>query len=78
MHDSTCGVEHVVSLYRRLQRKGYYWPEMKKDADSLQANCPECQKPFSTKEVLTTTVIEDWRAPYIEYLVDSTLPKDSK
>ena len=29
IHEAICGVEHVVSLYRRLERKGYYWPSMK-------------------------------------------------
>ncbi|CAL9005342.1 unnamed protein product, partial [Prunus brigantina] len=38
VHDATCSLEPVISLYRRLQRKGYYWPEMKKQAAELQSN----------------------------------------
>ncbi|CAL8992919.1 unnamed protein product [Prunus brigantina] len=38
VHDATCTLEPIISLYRRLQRKGYYWPEMKKQAAELQSN----------------------------------------
>ena len=33
VHDKTCGSCGEVSLYRRLQRAGFYWPSMGKDAD---------------------------------------------
>ena len=33
IHDKTCGSCGEVSLYRRLQRAGFYWPSMGKDAD---------------------------------------------
>nr|XP_023897501.1 uncharacterized protein LOC112009400 [Quercus suber] len=33
VHDKTCGSCGDVSLYRRLQRAGFYWPNMGKDAD---------------------------------------------
>ena len=35
IHDKTCGSCEEVSLYRRLQRAGFYWPSMGKDADQL-------------------------------------------
>ena len=30
VHEKSCGPSGSVSLYRRLQRLGYYWPEMGK------------------------------------------------
>ena len=35
-HDKTCKSYGEVSLYRRLQRAGFYWPSMGKDADQVQ------------------------------------------
>ena len=35
IHDKTCRSCEEVSLYRRLQRAGFYWPSMGKDADQL-------------------------------------------
>ena len=39
IHDKTCGSCGEVSLYRRLQRAGFYWPSMGKDADRVQTQC---------------------------------------
>ena len=36
VHDKTCG---EVSLYRRLQRAGFYWPSKGKDANQVQTQC---------------------------------------
>ena len=38
IHDKTCGSCQEVSLYRRLQRAGFYWPNMGKDADQVQTS----------------------------------------
>ena len=35
VHDRTCGFCGEVNLYRRLQRAGFYWPSMGKDADQV-------------------------------------------
>ena len=35
IHDKTCGSCEEVSLYCRLQRAGFYWPSMGKDADQV-------------------------------------------
>ena len=44
VHDKTCGSCEEVSLYRRLQRAGFYWPSMgKKEADQVQTQCGTCQ-----------------------------------
>ncbi|CAL8992530.1 unnamed protein product [Prunus brigantina] len=48
VHDATCSLEPIISLYRRLQRKGYYWPEMKKQAAELQSNYMRTPWPFHT------------------------------
>ena len=36
VHDKTCRSCGEVSLYRRLQRAGFYWPSMGKDTDQVQ------------------------------------------
>ena len=36
VHDKTCGSCEKVNLYYRLQRAGFYWPSMGKDADQVQ------------------------------------------
>ena len=35
VHEKSCGLRGSVSLYRRLQRLGYYWPEMGKQAATI-------------------------------------------
>jgi hypothetical protein len=32
VHEKTCGDGRAVSLYRRLQRLGYFWPNMSAEA----------------------------------------------
>ncbi|CAL9012951.1 unnamed protein product, partial [Prunus brigantina] len=78
VHDATCSLEPIISLYRRLQRKGYYWPEMKKQAAELQSNCPTCSTILSTEESFTISFAEDWRTPYLAFFVGGTLPTNSK
>ncbi|XP_026458952.1 uncharacterized protein LOC113359554 [Papaver somniferum] len=45
VHDEICGQMLVVTLYRRLQRLGYYWPEMETQSRLLQKSCSNCQAP---------------------------------
>ncbi|CAL2239733.1 unnamed protein product [Prunus armeniaca] len=78
VHDATCSLEPVISLYRRLQRKGYYWPEMKKQAVELQSSCLTYSTIPSTEESFTVSFIEDWRTPYLAFFVGGTLPTNSK
>ena len=37
-----CGINLDVSLYKRLQRLGVFWPEMANDAKEEQRNCKTC------------------------------------
>jgi hypothetical protein len=43
VHEKSCESEGGVSFYRRLQRLGYFWPDMSKEAADLQRHCPTCQ-----------------------------------
>ncbi|KAG5540845.1 hypothetical protein RHGRI_020924 [Rhododendron griersonianum] len=38
IHIDNCA-DNKIALYRRIQRQGYYWPTMKKDADLIAKNC---------------------------------------
>lgn len=43
VHKDVCGQTLDVTLYRRLQRLGYYWPEMSKEAQAMEEKCRTCQ-----------------------------------
>uniref|UniRef100_A0A2N9EU18 Integrase catalytic domain-containing protein n=1 Tax=Fagus sylvatica TaxID=28930 RepID=A0A2N9EU18_FAGSY len=43
VHEKTCGDGGAISLYRRLQRLGYFWPSMSAEAANLQSQCLTCQ-----------------------------------
>ena len=43
IHEKSCGSSDSVSLYRCLQRLGYYWPEMGKQVATVQEQCTNCQ-----------------------------------
>uniref|UniRef100_A0A2N9HPH6 Integrase catalytic domain-containing protein n=1 Tax=Fagus sylvatica TaxID=28930 RepID=A0A2N9HPH6_FAGSY len=45
VHEKTCGDGGAISLYRRLQRLGYFWPNMSAEAAKIQSQCPESQCP---------------------------------
>lgn len=75
MHGKTCGASDIP-LYRRVQREGYFWPDMARDASQVQQGCPHCQSFPTFKEACLVEVNEDWRVPYINYLVKGTLPGD--
>ncbi|XP_021827276.1 uncharacterized protein LOC110767920 [Prunus avium] len=78
VHDISCGLDPIISLYRRLQRKGYYWPEMKKQASEVQASCPKCSTMPSVDEAFTISFAEDWRAPYLAFFIDGSIPTNTK
>uniref|UniRef100_A0A2N9EZ34 RNA-directed DNA polymerase n=1 Tax=Fagus sylvatica TaxID=28930 RepID=A0A2N9EZ34_FAGSY len=52
VHERCCELRDGVSLYRRLQRLGYFWPSMSKEAASLQeqpANAATKLKKLATR-----------------------------
>ncbi|CAL2248223.1 unnamed protein product [Prunus armeniaca] len=59
-------------------QEGYYWPEMKKQAAEVQANCLKCSTIPSIEESFTFSFAEDWKAPYLAFFIDGTLPTNSK
>ena len=43
VHEKSCEFRDGINLYRRLQRLGYFWPNMSKEAANLQEQCLFCQ-----------------------------------
>ena len=42
LHTQVCRIAEKISLYRRMQRMGYYWPNMNKEVATIQEKCQEC------------------------------------
>ena len=68
LHTQVCGIAEKISLYRRMQLMEYYWPNMNKEAATIQEKCQECQFLIYKEESYAVFVIEDWRTPFMEYL----------
>ena len=75
VHDKTYGSCREVSLYRKLQTAGFYWPNMGKDADRVQTQCGTCQLAADREESYDVFIKEDWRSPFIQYLTEGILPQ---
>ena len=39
LHTQVCRIVEKISLYRRMQCMGYYWPNMNKEAAIIQEKC---------------------------------------
>ena len=59
VHDETYESCKEVSLYRRLQMTGFYWPSMGKDADQVQTQCGTCQLVADREESYIVFISED-------------------
>ena len=59
VHGKTCRFYCKISLYRRLQRTGFYWPSMGKDADLVQTQCEACHLATDKKESYAVFTSED-------------------
>uniref|UniRef100_A0A2N9F490 Integrase catalytic domain-containing protein n=1 Tax=Fagus sylvatica TaxID=28930 RepID=A0A2N9F490_FAGSY len=78
VHEKTCGDGGTVSLYRRLQQLGYFWPSMNTEAANLQNQCLTYQFHHSNEEVCTTFISADWRTLFLKYLLEGILPPSPK
>ena len=58
-HTQVCGIAEKISLYRRMQRMGYDWPNMNKEAVAIQEKCQECQFSIYKEEGYAVFVTED-------------------
>ena len=43
LHTQAYGIVEKISLCRRIQHMGYYWPNMNKVAVTIQVKCQECR-----------------------------------
>ena len=73
VHEKSCSSNGTVSLYRRLQRSGYYWPDMDKQAANIQNQCKKCQHIPSHEESYAMFTSNDWQIPFLEYLIEGIL-----
>ena len=49
VHYRVCGLEGPT-LARRLERLGYFWPDLKRKSAEIQRSCEQCQLVMDTRE----------------------------
>ena len=55
----------------------FYWPSMGKDADQVQTQCGTCQLAADREESYAMFVSEDWRSPFMQYLIEEVFCRKS-
>ena len=68
LHSQAYGITEKISLYRRIQHMGYYWPNMNRDAVTIQEECQKCRLSVDKEESYAVFITEDWRTLFMEYL----------
>ena len=51
----------------------YYWPNMNKEATTIQEKCQECQLAIDKEESYAVFDTKDWRISFMEYLAQGIL-----
>ena len=68
LHSQVCGIVEKISLYRRMQSMEYYWPNMNKEAATIQEECQKCQLSMDKEKSYVVFVTKDCKIPFMEYL----------
>lgn len=77
IHSSSRGHNFSTPLHRKIQRAGFYWPDMIKHATVLQDGCEGYQETPQYQEIcVVDTPDDDWRIPYLDYLSQNISPSD--
>ena len=76
IHKQSCG-EDDPALVRRIQRTGYYWPNMTTDAARVMKECNRCRLHFHRHEIILQVEGADWRLPYTQYFDSGEAPTDT-
>uniref|UniRef100_A0A2N9G908 RNase H type-1 domain-containing protein n=1 Tax=Fagus sylvatica TaxID=28930 RepID=A0A2N9G908_FAGSY len=61
VHEKTCEDGGGISLYRRLQRLGYYWPNMSREAADLQSILSQTHKEVYRLKILASRYFVEGR-----------------
>ena len=73
VHEKSYSSSSTVSHYRHLQRLGYYWLDMDKQASNIQSQCEKCQHIPNHEESYAMFTFNDWRIPFLEYHIEDVL-----
>ena len=73
VHSKVCGLEGPT-LAKRVQRMGYFWPNLKRKVAQVQKDCEQCQLVIDARKNCFVEK-EDWRQHYVNYLLYKQLPE---
>ena len=59
LHSQICGIAEKISLYKRMQCMGCYWPNMSKEAAIVQEECQKCRLSVDKEKSYDLFVTED-------------------